>query len=102
MPTSSLLKIIRLIHTNFVFENKIQLYSNLKMSHVETSNYFSHLITSVKTSRNTKNRRIFQEVDMKVIDQAVNENDFDFVKGVLDKLQNKTCAKREHYLKIKG
>ena len=72
------------------------------MSHVEISNYFSHLINSVKTSRTTRNRRIFQEVDMKVIDQAVNENDFDFVKDVLDKLQKKTSTKRDHYPKIKG
>ena len=75
------------------------------MSHVEISNYFSHLINSVETSRNTRkfgrNRRVFQEVDMKVIDQAVNENDFEFVKGVLDKLQKKTSMKR-HYPKIKG
>ena len=54
------------------------------MSHLEISHYFSKMIESVEKSKNLRkaSKKRFQPVDMKIIDQAVEQNDFEFVKRV--------------------
>ena len=57
------------------------------MSHLEISDYFSKMIESVEKSK--------KPVDMKIIDQAVEQNDFEFVKDVLDKIQSRNYSRRK-------
>ena len=77
-----------------------------KMSHLEISDYFSQMIESVEKSKNFRkaSKKRFQPVDMKVIDQAVEENDFEFVKNVLDQIQSRNYSRRKfsHAKPLKG
>ena len=76
------------------------------MSHLEISDYFSKMIESVEKSKNLRKASMkrFQPVDMKIIDQAVEQNDFEFVKDVLDNIQSRNYSRRKfsHTKPLKG